>query len=123
MRRAALVLLPLAAVLAILLVRMDGPSPKAAGAPANEFSSARAMQVLRALLAENVPHPVGPPANPRAPRRPEPPRGARGAPAEHRPRAVGAPATQRVRDRSGTRFRALGYETVVQRRFGCSPAA
>ena len=93
MRRAFVVLLPIVVVLAIVLVRSDGPAPKDAGAPASEFSSARAMGVLRALLAENVPHPVGSPEN------------------------------RRVRDRIEARFRALGYETVVQRRFACSPAA
>jgi hypothetical protein len=93
MRRALAVLLPLAVVLAIVLLRSDGPAPKGADAPANEFSSARAMQVLRELLAENVPHPVASPAN------------------------------RRVRERIEARFRALGYDTVVQRRFACSSGA
>ncbi|HYK03604.1 MAG TPA: M20/M25/M40 family metallo-hydrolase [Thermoanaerobaculia bacterium] len=93
MRRALAVLLPLAVVLAIVLLRSDGPAPKGTDAPANEFSSARAMQVLRELLAENVPHPVASPAN------------------------------RRVRERIEARFRALGYETVVQRRFACSSGA
>jgi hypothetical protein len=93
MRRAIAVLLPLAVVLAIVLLRLDGPPPKGANAPANEFSSARAMQGLRELLAENVPHPVASPAN------------------------------RRVRERIEQRFRALGYDTVVQRRFACSSGA
>jgi hypothetical protein len=93
MRRTVAVLLPLAIVLAILVLRSDGPSPKGANAPANEFSAVRAKQVLSELLAENVPHPVASPAN------------------------------RRVRERIEARFRALGYETVVQRRFACSSGA
>jgi hypothetical protein len=90
MRRTAAVLVPLAIVLVLAVTRANGPAPKDASAPADEFSSARAMQVLRALLAENVPHPVASPAN------------------------------RRVRERIEARFRALGYETAVQRRFACS---
>ncbi|HYO75691.1 MAG TPA: M20/M25/M40 family metallo-hydrolase, partial [Thermoanaerobaculia bacterium] len=93
MRRTSLVLLPLAIVLALVVWRSDGPAPKDASAPASEFSSARAMQQLRALLAEGVPHPIGSAAN------------------------------ARVRTRIEARFRELGYETVVQRRFACNSAA
>ena len=93
MRRAILVLLPLAIVLALVLLRADGPPPKGAGAPENEFSSARAMQVLRGLLAEGVPHPLGTPAN------------------------------ARVRSRVEARLRELGYDVTVQRRFACNSGA
>ncbi|HEY0158778.1 MAG TPA: M28 family peptidase [Thermoanaerobaculia bacterium] len=93
MRRALTVLLPLAVVLAIVLLRSDGPPPKGTGAPENEFSSARAMQALRGLIVEGVPHPLGSEAN------------------------------ARVRARLVTRFRALGYETTVQRRFACNSGA
>lgn len=90
MRRASIVALPLALVLALALWRAQGPPPRDASAPENEFSSARAMSTLRALLAEGVPHPVGSPAN------------------------------ARVRARIEWRFRELGYETKVQRRFACN---
>lgn len=86
-------MLPLAVVLALVLWRMPGPRAKDANAPANEFSSARAMATLRAILSENVPHPVGTPAN------------------------------QRVRARIEARLRELGYETFVQRRFVCNARA
>ena len=86
-------LLPPAIVLAIVLLRSDGPAPRDASAPANEFSSARAMQVMRELLAEGVPHPVASPAN------------------------------RRIRQRIEARFRSLGYDTVVQRSFACSSGA
>ncbi|MDP9190304.1 MAG: M20/M25/M40 family metallo-hydrolase [Acidobacteriota bacterium] len=90
MRRAAIVTLPLALVLALALWRAQGPLPLDASAPENAFSSARAMNILQALLAEGVPHPVGSPAN------------------------------VRVRERIESRFRELGYETTVQRRFACN---
>lgn len=90
MRRPLAVILPLALVLALVLWRDRGPAAKPADAPENTFSSARAMTVLQSLLAENVPHPVMTPAN-----------------------AV-------VRDRVIARFRELGYETTVQRRFACN---
>ena len=93
MRRALVVLLPLVVVLALALWRMQGPPAKDASAPANEFSSARAMTAMRTVLSENVPHPVGTPAN------------------------------QRVRARVEARFRKLGYETFVQRRFICNARA
>jgi acetylornithine deacetylase/succinyl-diaminopimelate desuccinylase-like protein len=35
------------------------PAPKPASAPANEFSAVRAHNLLKTLLAENKPHPVG----------------------------------------------------------------
>jgi Peptidase family M28 len=93
MRRALLALLPLAVVLALVLLRSAGAPPKGPNAPENEFSSARAMQVLRGLLAEGVPHPLGTPAN------------------------------ARVRSRLETQFRALGYDVTVQRRFACNSGA
>lgn len=93
MRRAVLVALPLAVILALALWRAQGPPPKTLTAPENEFSSARAMIVLRELFAEGVPHPVGTPAN------------------------------ARIRERVEARFRALGYETSVQRRFACNAGA
>lgn len=93
MRRLLLVLLPLAIVLALTVWRVNGVPPRGASAPANEFSSARAMNVLRELLAEQVPHPVGTAAN------------------------------KRVRARLEAKFRELGYDVGVQRRFACSSSA
>jgi hypothetical protein len=92
MRRLA-VLIPLLVVLLVALLRLRGPSPKPETAPAREFSAARAMALVRELLAENVAHPVGTPEN------------------------------ARVRDRVVQRFRSLGYETTIQRRFACNAAA
>ncbi|MFL6246690.1 MAG: M28 family peptidase [Thermoanaerobaculia bacterium] len=90
MRRAVTVALPLTLVLALTIWRAQGPPPRDVNAPADTFSAARAMNVLRELLAEGVPHPVGSPAN------------------------------IRVRQRIEARFRSLGYETTVQRRFACN---
>lgn len=93
MRRGLAVLLPLAVVLAIALWRTRGPEPKGADAPAGEFSSARAMSLLRAIWAEEVPHPVGTPEN------------------------------ARVRDRIAARFRELGYDVRIETRFACNAGA
>jgi hypothetical protein len=59
MRRFAAIVLPLFVILLLALWRANGPAPKPPGAPAGEFSSDRAMGVLRELLAEEVPHPAG----------------------------------------------------------------
>ncbi|HUP58952.1 MAG TPA: M28 family peptidase [Thermoanaerobaculia bacterium] len=90
MRRTAAIVVPILLVLALAIWRGKGPPPKPAGAPANEFSSARAMAILRELLHEEVPHPAGTSAN------------------------------ARVCDRIIARFRAHGYETTIQRRFACN---
>lgn len=90
MRRASIAALPLALVLALALWRAQGPPPLDASAPEDAFSAARAKSTLQGLLAEGVPHPVGSPAN------------------------------ARVRARIESRFRELGYETSVQRRFVCN---
>lgn len=67
-------------------------APRDAAAPPEAFSAARAGVVLRELLAEGVPHPIGTEAN------------------------------RRIRDRIVERFRLLGYETSIQRRFACHAA-
>lgn len=91
MRRGLAVFLPLTVVLTMALLRAtQGPPPKDASAPANEFSAARAMNVLRGLLVDGVPHPIGSEPN------------------------------RRVRARIETQFRSLGYDTSVQRRFACN---
>jgi hypothetical protein len=84
---AGLALLALALLLAISLG--GPPQPKAKDAPAAEFSAGRAGEVLRDLLGDGAPHPVGSPAN------------------------------ARVRERVMARFRALGYEPEVQEGFTC----
>jgi peptidase M28-like protein len=93
MRRVQAVLLPLLIVFVVVLWRAQGPEPKSDSAPSREFSAARAMKVLEANLAEGVPHPIASPAN------------------------------VRVRERIEARFRALGYETTIQRRFACNAHA
>ena len=46
--------------LALLLSRLGGPPPaKPASAPVTEFSAGRAQAVLRDLLGDGSPHPVG----------------------------------------------------------------
>jgi Peptidase family M28 len=91
MRRAVAVFLPLLAIFALAVWRLRGPEPKPASAA--DFSAIRAMGVLRGLLAENVPHPVGTPAN------------------------------ARVRDRIVAQLRALDYDVTIQRRFACNAGA
>lgn len=93
MRRALSVALPLTLVLALSIWRSFGPAPLDTTAPENVFSGMRARAVQEELLAEGVPHPVGSAAN------------------------------MRVRERIEARFRALGYETSVQRRFVCNAYA
>ncbi|MDQ3283588.1 MAG: M28 family peptidase, partial [Acidobacteriota bacterium] len=93
MRRTLAVLLPLAVVLALAFWRVNGPAPKAADAPPNEFAAARAVAALQELLQEGVPHPIASPAN------------------------------ARVRARIEARMRSLGYEVTVQRRFACNAGA
>ncbi|HUP44328.1 MAG TPA: M28 family peptidase [Thermoanaerobaculia bacterium] len=87
-------LLVATAVLALLLViaavQLRGPAPLPASAPSDRFSAERAVAVLRDLLREEVPHPVGTPAN------------------------------HIVRDRILDRFRGLGYEASIHRAFVCN---
>lgn len=92
MRRALGLIVSLAVILLLTIWRLRGPAPKTADAPPREFSSARAMEVLRDVLREEVPHPVGSAAN------------------------------GRVRERIVARFRAHGYPVRVQRRFACNAA-
>jgi len=92
MRRGQFVLVvaALVLVLAAVAIRLAGPHPEPSSTPPGDFSAARARSVLDELLREQVPHPVGSPAN------------------------------QVVRDRIVSRFRALGYETAIQRTFVCN---
>ncbi|HVR39543.1 MAG TPA: M28 family peptidase [Thermoanaerobaculia bacterium] len=86
MRRLLAIALPLLVVLAIVVWRLRGVAPHDDGG----FSANRAFGVLKTLLAENVPHPTGTPAN------------------------------ARVRDRIVARLHELGYDAAIQRRFVCN---
>src|ERR1700681_732750 len=83
----ALVLLGLALLLAISAG--GPPSPRGKDAPAAEFSAGRAGEVLRGLLGDGAPHPVGSPAN------------------------------ALVRERVLAQLRELGYAPEVQEAFAC----
>lgn len=84
----AVVVLALTAALAVL--RGQPPRPKPADAPAGEFSAGRARDVLRALVGDAVPHPLG------------------------------SEAGARVRARIVAELERLGYEAEVQEAFTCN---
>lgn len=65
LRRAVGSLALLLALLLVAVLRNQPPSPKPEDAPAGEFSAGRARQVLRNLVGDGVPHPVGSEANAR----------------------------------------------------------
>src|SRR3954470_15824369 len=78
--------------LALLLALQGGPPPaQPASAPATEFSAGRAQAVLRDLLGDGAPHPVG------------------------------SPAAARVRERILAQLRSVGFTPEVQEGIGCSP--
>lgn len=81
--------------LALLVVnlRLQPPAMRGADAPAAEFSGARAREVLRSLVGDGSPHPVGSPAN------------------------------DRVRETVLTELRRLGYAPQVQEGVACSLGA
>jgi hypothetical protein len=83
----ALVLLGLALLLAI--TQGGPPAPQGKDAPATEFSAGRAGEVLRGLLGDGSPHPLGSPAN------------------------------AQVRERVMAQLRTLGYSPEVQEGFTC----
>ena len=85
---AALVLLALGLLLAV--VQSGPPAAKPKDAPPAEFSAGRAREVLRGLLADGAPHPVGSPAN------------------------------AQVRERILAQLRQLGYAPEVQEGFACA---
>ncbi|MBV8516904.1 MAG: M28 family peptidase [Acidobacteria bacterium] len=93
MRRAAVVLAPLAVVFVLALWRSNGPAPKPANAARDVFSATRAMATLRTILADGAPHPLGTAAN------------------------------TRVRERVIAQLRTLGYNVVEQQRFACNAMA
>lgn len=87
----ALLFALLAAILGVLLLRMQGPAPLPETAPPSSFSAARAIRFEREILGGDVPHPVG------------------------------TAAHDAVRERLAARFRTLGYDVTIQRSFACSP--
>ncbi|HYU33251.1 MAG TPA: M20/M25/M40 family metallo-hydrolase [Thermoanaerobaculia bacterium] len=85
-----LALILLLSVLWIVSVRRQPPVPKPESAPAAEFSGERALAVLRELVGDGSPHPIGSPAN------------------------------AAVRDRILARLRQAGYSPEVQQSSVCS---
>jgi hypothetical protein len=79
----------LAGIFALTLAGMRPPAPKAANAPATEFSAGRAMEVLDRLVGNGVPHPVG------------------------------SAADEAVRGRILSELTSLGYDPQVQTAFAC----
>jgi len=65
LRPLALVLFLLVGATALMLWRAEPPAAVAKSAAAERFSAERALDVLRGLLADGKPHPVGSPANKR----------------------------------------------------------
>jgi len=92
-RRIASSALVLAAVLALSILGERPPAPKPSNAPKTEFSAGRAVDALRRILKDDVPHPVG------------------------------SPADDSVRERIVDEFMRLGYQPQVQTTFACSKYA
>jgi Peptidase family M28 len=80
----------LAAILAISILAEQPPAPKPSSAPPGTFSAERAIDTLRRILKEDVPHPTGSPAN------------------------------EVVRQRILDEFTRLGYQPQTQTTFACS---
>ena len=76
-------------ILWVVEVRRQPPPPKPADAPATELSAQRSFEVLRELVGDGLPHPVGSSAN------------------------------AAVRDRIASRLRALGYAPELQEELVC----
>ena len=87
----AVALVLLALLLPLAVARRQPPDPKPQNAPAAEFSAGRAREVLRDLLGDGRPHPVGSAAN------------------------------AQVRDRIVAHLRGLGLTPEIQEGFGCNP--
>jgi len=92
-RRIASSALVLAAILALSILGERPPAPKPSNAPGTEFSAGRAVGALRRILKDDVPHPVG------------------------------SPADDSVRERIVDEFMRLGYQPQVQTTFACSKYA
>ncbi len=93
MRRALVPWLGPLLVIVVLLIRLSGPPPKPANAPAGEFSATRAFAAEHQILAGIGPHPIG------------------------------SAAAATVRERILGVLQSLGYETDVEKVFGCNPHA
>lgn len=89
-RRAVLVLVAILIIAVVTAVRLQGPAPKPANAPANEFSAARAFQAEKDTIGGTIPHPAGSNAN------------------------------KAVRDRIVSRLQSLGWNVRIETRFACS---
>jgi Peptidase family M28 len=86
----AVALVVLALLLALVASRRQPSAPRPESGPATEFSGVRAQGVLRELLGDGAPHPVG------------------------------SPADAAVRDRIVARLRSAGLSPEVQQGFACS---
>jgi hypothetical protein len=89
-RRIASSALALAAMVVLSVLGEQPPSPKPSSAPETEFSATRAVDALRRVLKDDVPHPVGSAAN------------------------------DNVRQHILDEFTRLGYRPQVQAAFACS---
>jgi Peptidase family M28 len=87
----ALMLALFALALALVAERHRAPAPRPAGAPAAEFSAGRAREVLRQLVGDGRPHPVG------------------------------SAADERVRQRIAGILGGLGYQPRIEEGFACHP--
>ncbi|HEX9945243.1 MAG TPA: M20/M25/M40 family metallo-hydrolase [Thermoanaerobaculia bacterium] len=81
----------LALALGLVILRSAPPPPKPKDVPLSEFSAGRAREILRDLVGDGAPHPMGSPAN------------------------------ARVRERVLAHLRGLGYAPEVQEGFACNP--
>jgi hypothetical protein len=81
--------LVLAAIFLLSLDRLQPPAPKPANAPSDQFSAARAMEVLARLLLDGKPHPTGSAGN------------------------------EQLRDRISSELTHLGYTPEIQSAFAC----
>src|SRR5580698_9685182 len=81
----------LAAIFLFSVAGLRPPSPKAFDAPPSQFSAARALTVLNALMPDGLPHPVG------------------------------SAASAAVRDRILAEFKRIGYQPELQTAFECNP--
>src|SRR5215469_15271705 len=88
-RKATLSVALLAVILLLSFRGIQPPAPRQGDAPETQFSAARAFNALKRLVGDDLPHPVG------------------------------SPADAMVRDRVIGELRKLGYEPEVQTAFAC----
>ncbi len=89
-RRVVLSAVILAAIFALARIGLQPPSPRPSNVPPTEFSAIRAGNTLHRILASDVPHPVGSPAN------------------------------GEIRGRIFDELTTLGYQPQIQTAFACS---